>query len=380
MTADLSPEEIDRYREVLPSSGELVYLNHAAIAPLPAASARAMAELADLVARTGDRHWPDRNEMTERVRRLAARLMGAPRPEAVAFVPSTSAGLSLVAEGLEWGPGDNVVGAACEFPANVYPWMNLEARGVEHRMAEARDGRLNLAELEGLCDDRTRVMALSWVQYSNGFRADLQRLGRFCRDHGILFVVDAIQGLGALELDVEAGAVDVATGAAHKWLLGPEGIGLLYVSDRIVDQIRPVLTGWRSVRGLFDWTHFDPTWNEGALRFEPGTLNVYGLAALEKSLQLLLEVGPPRIEERILELADRVAEGLSERGYRVLSSRKPGEASGIVSAVDLARSAEEVAESLAAEGVIVAHRAGRIRISPHFYNTAEEVERLLDAL
>ncbi|MDX1632850.1 MAG: aminotransferase class V-fold PLP-dependent enzyme, partial [Thermoanaerobaculia bacterium] len=181
-------------------------------------------------------------------------------------------------------------------------------------------------------------------------------------------------------LEVEAAGVDIATGAAHKWLLGPEGIGLLYVSDRVVERLRPVLTGWRSVRGLYDWTALDLTWNEGALRFEPGTLNVYGLAALERSLEMLLEVGPRRIENRILELADRVAGSLSDRGWRVLSSRVPGEKSGIVSAVHPSRKAEEVAESLAEEGVIVAHRAGRIRISPHFYNTEDEVERLLSLL
>ncbi|MDX1630387.1 MAG: aminotransferase class V-fold PLP-dependent enzyme, partial [Thermoanaerobaculia bacterium] len=197
MNAGLSREEIRDRREALPSSRELVYLNHAAIAPLPSPSVRAMAELADRVSRTGDRRWPERNEMTERVRGLAAHLMGASRPETVAFVPSTSAGLSLVAEGLDWNPGDNVVGAGCEFPSNVYPWMNLASRGVEYRQAEERDGRLDLDELEELCDGRTRILALSWVQYSNGFRTDLHRLGRFCRKNGILFVADVIQGLGA---------------------------------------------------------------------------------------------------------------------------------------------------------------------------------------
>lgn len=380
MTAPFASAEIARWREAFPVARDLVYLNHAAIAPLPGAAARAMEDLARLVSRTGDRRWPERHDMTTRVRQRAALLLGAPRPETVAFVPSTSAGLSLVAEGIDWRAGDNVVGARCEYPANVYPWMHLADRGVEYRMAEERAGRLDLEEVEALVDGRTRVLALSWVQYASGFRADLERLGSFCREREVLFVVDAIQGLGALRLDVAAAGVDVATGAAHKWLLGPEGIGWLYVADRVVERLRPVLTGWRSVAGLFDWTRFDLTWNDGALRFEPGTLNVYGLAALDKSLEMLLAVGPERIEARIQALAQRVADGLRERGFDVVSSRRDGEASGIVAATHPQHPAEAVYETLVERGVITAHRAGRLRISPHFYNTEEEIEQLLEGV
>ena len=166
---------------------------------------------------------------------------------------NTSTALSLVAEGLDWQPGDNVVGAALEFPSNVYPWMGLASRGVEYRRVEERDGRIDPDEILALLDSRTRMLALSWVQYASGFRSDLARLGRACRERGILFVVDVIQGLGALPLDVEADFVDVAAASAHKWLLGPEGIGLLYVSDRVVERLRPARSGWRSMRD-FQWT------------------------------------------------------------------------------------------------------------------------------
>jgi selenocysteine lyase/cysteine desulfurase len=179
----------------------------------------------------------------ERVRGLAARLLGARDPQEVAFVENTSTALSLVAEGLDWRPGDNVVGAALEFPTNVYPWMVLASRGVEYRMTPERDGRIDPEELLSLIDDRTRMLVLSWVQYASGFRSDLARLGEACRERGVLFVVDVIQGLGALALDVEAAHVDVAAGSCHKWLLGPEGIGLLYVSDRVIDRLRPARAG-----------------------------------------------------------------------------------------------------------------------------------------
>ena len=172
--------------------------------------------------------------------------------------------------------------------------MNLAARGVEYRRAEERDGRIDPEELLGLIDDRTRMLALSSVEYASGFRSDLARLGRACRERGVLFVVDVIQSLGALAIDVEREFVDVAVASSHKWLLGPEGIGILYVSDRVVERLRPVRAGWRSVRELFQWTDFDLTWGEGAKRFESGSLNVYGIVALGGSLEILLEAGAGR--------------------------------------------------------------------------------------
>lgn len=194
-------------------------------------------------------------------------------------------------------------------------------------------------------------------------------------------MVDVIQGLGALALDVERDQVDVAAASAHKWLLGPEGIGLLYVSDRVVDRLRPARAGWRSMRDPFQWTDFDLTWNEGARRFESGTLNVYGIAALGGSLEILLEVGAAEIEPRVLALADLAARGLADLGLAVVSSRRRGETSGIVTAVPAGgRSAEELVQELGRRDLILAARAGRVRIAPHFYNTAEEIERCLEEL
>jgi selenocysteine lyase/cysteine desulfurase len=339
-----------------------------------------MSMLAETVSRSGDRLWADRMEEVERVRGLAARLLGARQTREVAFVENTSTALSLAAEGLDWKPGDNVVGAALEFPSNVYPWMSLAARGVEYRRAQERDGRIDPEELFSLIDSRTRMLALSWVQYASGFRADLARLGRACRELGILFVVDVIQGLGALPLDVEADFIDVAAASAHKWLLGPEGIALLYVSDRVVERLRPVRSGWRSMRDPFQWTDFDFTWNEGARRFESGTFNVYGILALGGSLEILLAVGAEEIEPRVLALANRAARGLADLGFAVVSSHRRGETSGIVTAVPAGRSAEELVKRLNERGVVVAARAGRLRIAPHFYNTADEIERCLEEL
>jgi selenocysteine lyase/cysteine desulfurase len=368
-------------QEEFPIIEHCVYLNHAGVGPMPRRSASRMRMLAEWVSCSGDRHWMERQQEAERVRGLAAQLLGARDAHEVAFVENTSSGLSLMAEGLDWKPGDNVVGADFEFPSNIYPWMNLASRGVEFRRAPERDGRIDPEELLALIDDRTRMLALSWVQYASGFRSDLARLGRACRERGVLFVVDVIQGLGALPIDVEAELVDVAVASSHKWLLGAEGIGILYVSDRVVEQVRPVRAGWRSVRELFQWADFDLTWGEGARRFESGSLNVYGIVALGGALEILLEAGEGRIEPHVLALAERGAQGFRDLGFEIVSSRAAGETSGIVTAVPPGgRDAAEIAKRLNARDVVLAARAGRLRISPHLYNTAEEIDLCFEVL
>ena len=377
-------EALLRLRDEFPVTAHGVYLNHAAVAPIPRRAAERVAALARSIAESGDRRWPERNAECERVRRQAARLLGARHPREVAFVENTSAGLSLVAQGVDWRPGDNVVSAACEFPSNVYPWMQLAGRGVELRLVPERDGRVDPGELLARMDGRTRVLALSWVEYASGFRSDLAALAAECRRRGVLFVVDVIQGLGGLALDVEAAGVDVCCGAAHKWLLGPEGIGLLYVSDRVVDAIHPSRGGWRSMRDQVAWGDLRIDWAEGALRHESGTLNVLGIHALGGALDLLLEAGPAAVERRVLALAERAAHGLAELGLKVIGPRtsgpEPAAASGIVAALHPRLGAAELVERLTARRVIVAERAGRLRISPHFYNTADEIDLFLAEL
>lgn len=374
-------EPLLRFRSEMPITGRFVYLNHAAIGPLPRRSSERIGALARVVSETGDRRWPERNAEVERVRALAARLIGARAPHEVAFVENTSTGLSAVAEGIDWRPGDNLVGAEGEFPSNAYPWMNVAARRpgeIEIRLAPERNGRIDPEDLLARIDGRTRLLALSSVQYATGFRSDLARLGAACRERGALFVVDAIQSLGALAIDVEACAIDVLAGSTHKWLLGPEGIGLLYVSDRVVERLRPTRAGWRSTRSPYEWVHLDLTFAEGARRFESGTLNVYGLAGLGGSLEILLEAGTEAIERRVLALAERTAEGFVAAGFALAAPRGGafrGEASGIVSGTHPRHTPEALAEALAERGAIVSARAGRLRAAPHFYNTETEIDR-----
>jgi cysteine desulfurase / selenocysteine lyase len=385
---DASRDGLARFRAEMPITEHWVYLNHAGIGPLTRTGVERMDDLNRVVAESGDRRWPARGAEGERVRGATARLLGAREPHEVAFVGNTSEALSAVAWGLDWRPDDNVVGPEPEFPSNVYPWTSLAPLGVEYRRVPERPGedrgRIEPADLLAAMDGRTRVVALSWIQYATGHRIDragLTALAAACRDAGALLVVDAIQGAGVLRLDVEAAGVDVCALACHKWLLSPEGVGVLYVSDRVVERLRSTRHGWRSVAGRFDWTTVDPTPAEGALRFEAGTLNLLGMHAVGATLDLFEELGAEWIEERVLALAARVARGLGELGFELAEPRRaPGETSGIVAAVHPERPAKALADALAAQGIAAAERAGRLRISPHAYTTEDEIDRMLAAL
>lgn len=376
----MTPAELEALRGRFPVTELYAYLNHAAIAPPPSAAADKVAALARVISTTGDRRWPERNDECERVRRQAARLLGARSPHEVAFVGNTSEALSVVAAGLDWRPGDNLVTVGGEFPSNVYPWWALRAAGVEVRTVARNDGRVEVDDLAAALDGSTRLVALSWVGYDTGFRVDLAALADLCRRRNVLLVVDVIQGLGALAFDAAALGVDVAAAATHKWLLGPEGVGLLYVSDRVVERIRSPRHGWRSVAAKFEWSDLDPTPAEGALRYEAGTLNMLGIHAAGASIDLLLELGPERVERRVLELAARAAERLAEAGWVETARRKPSERSGIVAVHHPERSVQAAVDALEKHDVIVSNRAGRLRVAPHVYNSEEEIDRLGEIL
>jgi len=297
-------------------------------------------------------------------------------------VRNTSDGLSTVANGLDWRPGDNLVTFRHEFPSNVYPWLRLkETLGVEVRVSEERDGRLDLDELTKLIDGRTRIVAISQVQFASGFRADLERVGRVARAHDALLVVDVIQSLGVIPIDVEAEFVDVAAAACHKWLLTPEGVGLLYLSDRARERIQPTLVGWTSVPNPDDYTNFEQGWNQGTLAWETGTAPISLIHGLEASLKLLNEVGVASIQAYLETLTDQLSEGLRRLDYEIVSSRRPGEKSQIVCIRHKGGlSPMELYALLRKRNIVTAPRGDRLRISPHFYNSFAEIEDLLKTL
>ena len=298
-------------RALFPITERAIYFNHAAVSPLPLPTLRAVESQLRDVHENGSKNFRSWLAVKEEARGLLARLLGA-RPEQVAFVRNTSDALSTVANGMNWRAGDNIVTYRHEFPSNIYPWLRLrDTLGVEVRMCEDRNGRIDLEELTSLIDDKTRLVAISQVQYASGFRVDLERLGRLVRRRDALFVVDVIQGLGVVPIDVEAEFVDVAAGAGHKWLMAPEGVGYLYLSERARERIQPTLVGWISVLNPDDYLNYEQGWNRGTLAWETGTGPASLLYGFKESLELLSDVGVPKIADYL--------EGLTD--YQLLESR-----------------------------------------------------------
>lgn len=371
-------------RSLFPVTKKFIYMNHAAVSPLSKPVRDAMVGITDDVMLNGTGNYDDWYRTYELARGAAARLVNA-QPHEIAFMPNTSAAISAIANGLELRSGDNIVSCEVEFPANVYPWMRLkEELGITLKLAPEREGRVDPDELISLIDDRTRIVTLSWVQFASGFRSDLARIGRECRARGVFFMVDAIQGLGALKLDVERDYVDAFAADGHKYLLGTEGAALLFVSDRVIERIKPTVLGWTSVKKYDQFSHsaldYKLDYREGALRFECGSLNTVGVYGLRAALDLFLEVGPERIEEYILGLSDYLADRLRDKGYEVISPRRTGEKSAIVCCKHRRLSAVELYGALRSRDIITAPRMNRLRISPHFYNTREEVDTLVSTL
>jgi cysteine desulfurase/selenocysteine lyase len=371
-------------RSLFPVTKKFIYMNHAAVSPLSKPVRDAMVGITDDVMLNGTGNYDDWYRTYELARSAAARLVNA-QPHEIAFMPNTSAAISAIANGLELRSGDNIVSCEVEFPANVYPWMRLkEELGITMKLAPERDGRVDPDELISLMDDRTRIVTLSWVQFASGFRSDLARIGRECRARGIFFMVDAIQGLGALKLDVERDYVDAFAADGHKYLLGTEGAALLFVSDRVIERVKPTVLGWTSVKKYDQFSHsaldYKLDYREGALRFECGSLNTVGVYGLRAALDLFLEVGPERIEEYILSLSDYLADRLRDKDYEVISPRRTGEKSAIVCCKHRRFSAGELYGALRSRDIITAPRMNRLRISPHFYNTREEVDTLVSTL
>jgi len=375
----VSGELAQEYRDQFPVRDRLVFLNHAGVSPLPAATYEAVALTASEQrdrAHTLASEWDAR---TSRARLWAAELLGAETSE-VAFIKNTTSGIIIAAESIRWRDGENVVTSAIEFPANIYPWLHLARRGVETRMVEPLDGCICVDDIAEAMDESTRAVAISWVQYSTGYRSDLAALAELCHSRGALLVVDAIQGLGAIPLDVHASGADFVAADGHKWLLSVEGCGVLYVSARATAQTDAVNVGWLSVENPRDFGTYDLRLRQDAARLEEGSHNTLGVHALGASLELLLEAGPARIWEAIGDLTEQLVDGLVATDCVVVSPRGRGQTSGIVSFRHPRLTSAELVSRLAQAGIVTADRAGAVRVSPHFYNGPEDIEALLNVV
>ena len=370
-----------RTREFAPAIAQGVYVNHAGVSPSPARVVQAVTESAIHAASQPlgffmDRVLPAR----ESARTRLARLMGVPS-EHLAFTKNTGHGLSLVADGLMLEPGDNIVSVNCEYPSVVYPWYAQRDRGIETRLLSPRaDGTFTPEDLDAVMDGKTRALTLSWVQFGTGFRCDLAACAALAHSRNALFIVDVIQSLGVLPLEAEKWSLDIVATGAHKWLMAPGGTGGLYIAPHALEKLRLVNMGAGAVVNVpkFDPLDFSPKPN--AQRYEEGTPNGLGLCGLDAALSLLEEVGIEAIAAQVLSLTAYAADKLEAKGYTVTSPRVDSQRAGLVMFQHPAHANETLLQALTDAGVTAAVRGGKVRFSPHFYNTLEEMDQAVGAL
>jgi len=363
------------YRDEFPVTDRYLYMNHAAVSPLSTRVERAIRSVSDGLTRSGSLFVDELFARSEEIRASVGRFLGVSHDE-IAFTRNTTQGVLTAAMGIRWRKGDNVVIPSIEFPANVYPWMGLSRFGVETRLVEPLEGRVTAGMLEGACDERTRLVTASLVQFSNGYRVDVGKLGEFCRGSGILLHIDGIQALDMLDIDLSRLRIDFLSAGAHKWLLSVPGTGIFYIRKELIPDLEIWNPGWTGVVDPWNFLSYDPTYRDDARRFEEGSLNFHGIYALGASVERFLEIGMDEIETRILSLAALLQEKLAERGCEITSPRGPDERSGIICFRHPRRGTDELFGALSEEGAVASVREGSIRLSPHFYNTEEEIERL----
>jgi len=364
------------HADQFPVRDRLIYLNHAAVAPLCKPAADAIKNLADDALNFGSLHYGDWLAIYDGLRAGAARLINAD-PSEIALMKNTSEGIAAVALGLDWKPGDRIVGFREEFPANYFPWKRLEAKGIEVTWLSVTDP---LERIDAACRG-AKLLAISFVQFLSGYRAPLEAIGEICHRNNCIFMVDAIQGLGAFPIDVRACRIHAMAADGHKWLLGPEGAAIFYIDRELQDRVEPIEFGWTNVAAYNDYASRDMALRQDAGRYECGTLNTVGYAGLKASVAFLLEVGVGNIAPVIRNLSDRIADGVRARGYELAcADRAPDRTSGIVSFRKPGVKPEEVVRLLRHQGITAAPRAGWVRTSPHFYIAPAEIDLMLAIL
>ncbi len=365
----------DRYAAQFPVRGNIVYVNHAGVSPLCKPAADAMKELADDALDFGSLHYDRWLNAYAGLRNATAKLINS-TPEEIAIVKNTSEGIAVVANGISWQRGDKVVAFQEEFPSNFYPWKRLEDKGVEVVWLSVF---ATLDQIATACRG-ARMLAISYVQYLSGHRVDLTAIGEICSKNNTFFFVDAIQGMGAFPIDVRRDNIQALAADGHKWMMSTEGCGVLYVQQDWQDRVEPIEFGWTNVAGYNDYASRDMSLRNDAGRYECGTLNTVGCYALRASLEFILETGVDVIGNGILARADQIWNGLQTLGVEMLGQRTPANAAGIVTFRKPGGESTYIVRKLKDRGCMAAPRQGWVRVSPHFYQSAEEMEQLLAAI
>lgn len=382
MSQELKPGDWSAFRSQMPIAEKWAYFDHAAVAPLSRPTQLAMQKWLATAVADGDVYWPEWAAEIEKARRTAAELIGSDYEE-IAFVANTTAGITLVAEGCPWSPGDNVVVPDNEFPSNAYPWMNLASRGVETRRVPTENGKVDLDRLLEACDENTRLISVSWVGFGSGYRIDLEQLVQRAHERSILVFVDAIQGLGVLPMNVKRIPIDFLAADGHKWMLGPEGAGLFYARRDHLKWLRPIGVGWNSVQQQYSFDHIDLNLVDEARRYEGGTANMAGVHGFGAALKLLQQAGlgadSTLLADRVKAISDHAIDQLRAIGCEIHSHREGEQWSGIVS-FSMPGDPMAIRKKCIDNGVVLSCRSGRLRIATHAYNNEEDVERLVRVL
>ncbi|MCP4289980.1 MAG: aminotransferase class V-fold PLP-dependent enzyme [Gammaproteobacteria bacterium] len=358
----------------------IIYLNHAAVSPWPIRTAETVASFARENSIYGATRYPGWMQVESELRQRLARLINAPAVDDISILKSTSEALSVIAYGIDWQRGDNVVIFRQEFPSNRVVWESLQSLGVETRLVDLWSGENPEQRLLAACDECTRIVSVSSVQYATGFRTDLEILGRFCRRENILFCVDAIQSLGAIPFDVQKIQADFVVADGHKWMFGPEGTALFYSRREIRDRLALNQFGWHMVKHPGDYSRENWEVSETGTRFECGSPNMLGVHALNASLGLIEQTGIHNIHRNVISNSRFLMGLIQQRKDRLslLSVEESERLSGIVTFKVNNADQQEVYRSLMAQGVICASRGGGIRFSPHFYTTREKIEKAVE--
>jgi len=373
-------KNISWFRSEFPIIRRLTYLNHASHGPMSLRVKRAVEGFLDSQMRTEHAHDEASFRKMDECRTILARMLGC-EPSEIGLGYDTSYGLNVAAHGLDLRKGDEVLLSNVEFPANVYPWLALRRKGVKVKFFKARDDLADLKSILSGLTGRTRILALSWVQYFNGYRVDLKATSDLCHQRGIFFVVDGIQGLGAMHLNVRQIGVDFLSAGGAKWLLSPHGSGFFFVSKRMLPKLKPAFAGWLGVDWKTDWGNLRDYKRKpfpDARKFELGTHPYQDIYGFREALGMLSEIGMKTVERRILSLTGRLLDYLRESPYEIRNSLDPRHRSGIISFTG--RRDKDLMEALRREKISVSYREGGVRVSPHFYNNEQEIDRLIAVL
>lgn len=385
MSSPFSVTQLTEIRNLFPitqSSG--VYMNHAAIGPLPTPTFEVTRRCLEVRNSGAVDNFEEGMQMVDDARTRAARYINSPSADQITFLGNTSDAISAVAEGLQWNEGDEIILNTLEFPTNVQPFRRLESFGVVIKYLRCNNHRIDPEEIEALITPKTKLISVSAVQYLSGFRADLKRIGAICSKHDIFFVVDAIQALGATPVDVQACKIDALGTGAHKWLMSPKGVGFLYLSDDIIEDMEPYKTGWLSVEDPWELSEFEKSWLPVSQHLETGTPNLIGISGLRASLTVFEGVGLEHIHNHILYLSGYAIDRLKNKnGVAVITPDEASYRMGIVTFSADSVTADDmnhIINELKEQQITISAREGYFRISPHFYNTDSEIDRVIDRL